>query len=314
MYFPYLYGRQAERSALITLAPELGTPQKVFPVVEPHSPARGLIRVLEKFRDHGAKAYVVVNPDRDVLAAPQAQAAWAAVMAPYLDDQSLVIPTLKITAATRAVDVRRFLDAHSGQHVGLVVDSTAIPPRDLATIVVGRNALTFLKPESNPVGYAAALGPAATVEIENSFPGQPRNADYPDGDWFSESHVTFASEGRLGFADFTVLPPTPPSTRGGPAGAVVVHLTWEDGPDDLRVQHFLSDERDTTQGTAGGKLLEALAHMAAQRAVTPTRFQISPGLAAFQDILDRRHSTSLGKSKEHQIAHHIFTVARTIGA
>ncbi|RFA06864.1 hypothetical protein B7R21_18060 [Subtercola boreus] len=161
--------------------------------------------------------------------------------------------------------------------------------------------------------YAAELGPTITVDVEDSFSAQSRNADYPEDDWFSDAHVTFAEDGRPGFADFTILPAMP-QPGGGPAGAVSLHLSWENGSDRLHVQHFLSDERDRNLGSAGGKILEALAHLQAERARHPSKFRASPGLAAFDLVHAQRHATSLVKSKQYQISHHIYTVAAALGA
>lgn len=313
MYFPYLYDRQAEKLALIDVAPHLGAEQKVFPLVDPFTDDSGLAAVIGAYKNTKARLYIVVNPNLGAFADPKREKKWQSSMASSLADDTVVTPVFKITNATTDAQLTAFLDGEPKRRKAVLVASTVISPKDLATLVAGKATVTFLRHESNPVAYAAALGLDVTVDVDNSFPRQDRNSDYPPDDWFSDAHKRFVQDNRPGFSDFTVLPAVP-QPGGGPPGAVAIHLTWADQAGELQVQHFLSDERDRTKGKAGSKILEAVAYIVDEVRADPTKFVTSIGLTQFLSLHTRKHETSLSKSKQHQISHHIYTVAKLLGA
>jgi hypothetical protein len=161
--------------------------------------------------------------------------------------------------------------------------------------------------------YRTTLTGVPVVGLESRFT-TVTNALYPAQSFFCLDPLSYNPDG---FGDFTILdakPPRYPSGGGGGAGAVAVHMTFQDhATKKLRVQHFLSDDRDAGAPPIGIKLLQAIAHVDAYQAkTTPGRFLSSPGLKTLHQYRVDGHETNLGKSKHQQLSHHLFTVATAL--
>lgn len=312
VYFPYLYGRQSEFLALEDNLSHLGSPQKVFPVIEPVDDSRRLRRALDRFEDAGVAGYVIVNPYKHNLAQAVERNRWSAEMAPYLRKPDLVRPTFALTGTTTLTELKAFVAAHAGRKIGVSVVTAMIPPADVAQALQGADAIAFLHERANPSAYANAIGLASTVDVVDSFPLQARNADYAGEEWFTSGHQLAKAEGRPGFSDFTVLSGTFSAT-GGRAGAVAFHLTYEEQPGgSIWVQHFVSDETDRDVSDVTTKLGEAMRYLQREIMAHPTKFVRSPGLLAYLDQLARGTATNLPGSKRQQIAHHIYLVSSLV--
>jgi hypothetical protein len=310
MYFPYLYGRQAELKAISDLAGPLGTPQKITPLLEPVDPAPKLIATLDKFKADGKHLYMVVNPDLGKLSDKGQRSIWDAEMRGPISDGSLVRPVYKETASTNVSEITAFAKANSGRHFGVLLTSSRLPPADVKTALAGTDHLVFLHPNSTPTIYANALTPSRTVYISDNFKPELRNKDYSGEKWLGNNHATWHTTGHAGFSDYTILPSTF-TPGGGPVGAIALHMTYEHGGD-LRVQHFVSATSDQSIPQAI-KFKEALDELEAQISATPARFRKSPGLSLYRNQLAAGQFTNLSGSKSQQISHHIYTIGKHLG-
>lgn len=308
MYFPYLYGRDAELRAVKECAADFGTPQQIFPVIEAVRPSKALRRSLDALEQVGMAAYVVVNPFRGDLDDSSERSKWQKEMVPYLAKPHLLRPTLRQDDSTTAAALQAFVAAYPARPIGVVLTTNALPPADVATALKGQTAVVFMLPSVNRTAYSAAVGGAHTIDVEDNFQTEARNADYSGTAGQGTNHLTWT--GRAGFSDYTVLPALF-KDGGGPTGAVAVHLTYEE-PAELRVQHFVSTIT-STGGPAGPKFAQALAALTAQIAATPNRFRNSPALKDYQQQAKTGQYTSPEKNKRLQISHHLYTVARHLG-
>ncbi|MDO4040040.1 sce7725 family protein [Clavibacter michiganensis] len=316
MYFPYLYARRAERNALSELYPAMSGPQKTFPILEPFSRAEDLDKVLQAFKGASARIYLVVNPHNGFLQSPGEQALWGTRMTTHIADATLVIPTLKVTAASSIQDITSFLSTYSGRATAIAVfeANRSLSASAIAGAVGNHLVVVFVGPRLSVIDYESTLGANRVVALEQRFTVR-RNADYPHESAYSRDPATYSAGGRLGFGDFTILDPKIPRIKSGgaAAGAVAVHITYQDPTsNDVKIQHFLSSSQ--IQGTPPDalKLLEALNAMNAQHLATPHRFLQSPGYKALEDYRARGYSTSLEKSKQSQINHHIFAISSAL--
>lgn len=313
MYYPYLYGRQAELNAATGLIQEFGAPQQIFPLLEPVNAGDKLTRAVQKVQDAGASVYVVVNPHQGDFRQETARAKWREQLARTLDDRSTVRPVLNELPTTGFDDIKQFLSDHDGLDAGVILNSSRIRPAELADLLEGRSVVVFVRSGANVAGYSAVLGASKIVEVCDNFNAQERNADYAGEEWLGNNHLTYLDAGHRGFSDFTVLPGKYES-GGGPIGAAAIHLTYKNEDDNsFWVQHFISDETDRNVGNTSSKLLEALNHLKTQIDSTPNRFEQSPALNSYLEQLATGRPTNLPKSKELQISHHIFTVAKHLG-
>ena len=313
MYFPYFRARPAERDALIDSAANLGATQQVHPVVEPWSKPDDLTAMLDAYTAQSRRMHLIVNPDSGDLRDPIAQSAWKAAMASRIADPALIVPTWKVTRATTIAEVTAFAATHPGRPLSLVVFDTALTPTSLATAVGTGVTSIFVGPTLPMTDFDAAFGIPRVIELARRFEVLT-NKDYPAETTFSGDPKGFLVGGRQGFGDFTILKPTPPTSGGGGAGAVAVHMTYQDpATKHLVIQHFLSDDMTIRTQKDGIKLLQALEKLHTQQTVTtPGRFILTPGYLMLEDYRKRKHATTLGKSKQAQLSHHLSVVAASL--
>jgi len=310
MYFPYLFGKQAELLAVRKLAGSLGNPQKIVPIIEPVNDGPGLRLLhaaLAKSKDY---SYVVRNPNQLDLAGT-AGANWQVSSLGLFATDNVFHPTLKLLDGMTATDVADFVKAWPNRHIGVIIDSRSVRATALSAELATADFLAFATSAADRPALATALGAANLVHVDDRFVSQSTNAGYSGEEFFTNEHRTFAGASRPGFSDYTVLR-TAPSERGGPAGAVVIHLGFKKASDDLWVQHFLSDDQDQTTA-AGAKLLEAIRHIETEVRLHPTKFERSPALAEYLALLATGSHSNLTKNKELQIAHHLFSVGKRLG-
>ena len=314
MYFPYLFGKRGELIAIRGLAGPLGSPQKIWPVIEPvKTGASSLVITLKALKKVTAGIYLIVNPSQDEFAAPSSpdQLDWHAAVAPHVADPALVRPTYLQTAATTLRDLKLFIATYPLRPIGVVLTTNDLAPADVAAALTGTAHVVFLHRAVASASYAAALGAASTVDIDDNFVTQPTNGDYSGTAGQGTNHFSWVTGGRAGFSDYTVLPGTYRDTGGGLMGALVIHLTYE-APTELRVQHFVSATRARTDPMPT-KFYEAIVDIEAQRRSTPTRFRLSPALLTYIDQQTAGKYTNAEGNKRQQIAHHLFTVGKALG-
>ncbi len=311
MYFPYLYGRRAERNALIDAAPSISVNQSVYPIVEPYSPASDLVALFEAYQVQGAKLFMIVNPSRGKLITPQQQTTWVSDASKYLAIPSLVTPAFHVFESTTVSDISNFLKQYSGRESALVILQRGLTPAAIAKVLGSRPVRIFTGPQIAEADYIAAMSAQYVVPLVPRFSVKV-NADYPAQSSYSPDPKSF---GPGGFGDFAIIDATPPrvGTGGGAAGAVAVHMTFQDpASKELKVQHFLSDDQEQYTPPVSLKLLQSIQHMVDQQAATPNRFFKSPGYTNLEMYLTLSKKTSLEKSKQQQINHHLYTIAQCL--
>ncbi|WP_308220481.1 sce7725 family protein [Microbacterium proteolyticum] len=211
---------------------------------------------------------------------------------------------------TTLKDISNFVAAYPGRKIGIVLTTSKLTPGDLAKALSGSDYTVFFLASANSAKYLATLGPARTVDVSDNFRSEARNKDYSGEEWLGNNHTSWSAAGRRGFSDFTMLPGTY-KDGGGPVGAVAVHLTYALGSD-LWIQHFISTTDGQTDPQAT-KFEEVLRDIHRQRVVTPSRYELSPGLASYETQRVSGSYTNLSGNKRQQVSHHIFTVAKHLG-
>jgi hypothetical protein len=136
-----------------------------------------------------------------------------------------------------------------------------------------------------------------------------RNADYPPMKEFSDLHVTYGELGMTGFGDFLIVGDAY-SEGGGPAYAVVIHVTFidPDRDDVMYIYHFVSDTKDTPTDPAG-KFAQALAKLIARLDSGTSHILETEAIKEFRDLHAKGHFPGLGYVKKLSMKHHIETLA-----
>ncbi|MGJ3402347.1 sce7725 family protein [Glutamicibacter sp. Je.9.36] len=310
MYFPYLYGRQAELNAVRDLVDSFGAPQQIFPIIEPVGTADKLLGTLAELETRRLAACIVVNPHLGDFEEASSRDTWFDNMAPMIANPSVVIPIFKEQKHTTITDIANFVDLYPQRRIGIILCTDRIPPEILFTTLQEANCIVFLHPDVNPSSYHIGSLMNKLVQISENFKPKDRNKDYSGDEWLGDNHRTWIDNGYAGFSDFTVLPSIF-KTGGGPVGAIALHLSYEDN-NNIRVQHFVSATNDQKMPQAV-KFHEALTDVSHQIALTPNRFHYSPGLKMYQSQHSNGQYTNLSGSKRQQIAHHIFTISKSLG-
>jgi hypothetical protein len=307
-YYPYLYARQAELKAIETTADRFGSPQTIWPLLEPVDPPAQLQRTLGRMAAVGRGVYLVANPGLGGLGDPAAGLAWEAQLAPQMAALTLR-PTFKQWPTTSIADVQAFFAVHANRPTGLILTSDKLDHAALTAAIAGCPVTIFATS-----GTALALGSSIspTVLVSDNFNAQERNSDYDGIEWLSSTHIGSASTGAPGFSDYTILPAVF-KPGGGPVGAAAIHLTFQESDDTFWVQHFISDEIDRNVGNFQSKLLEAITHLQSQIALTANRFTMTPPVATYLGYLATGNATNQSNNKTLQISHHLHMAANYLG-
>lgn len=306
MYHPYFRGKQYELLTIRENARLLATSNFV-PIIEPVKEAiSGLERALTAVRDAGGRAIVIVNPHHGEHG--PARLGISTMLRERFPDRS-ISPAILLNENTTVEQAVQCYNRHRGEDVALIhagftqaAELVRQIPDDMATI-----RHVFIDGKA-PRLYRRHFPGPFRVLIRDGFIKR-KNSAYPAVEPFSDLHITYPDEGMTGFGDFLTVGDEF-SEGGGPAYAVVIHLTYLDPllDDTMLIHHFLSDRRDTPTDPAG-KFVEALNLMMRELRRPDCPIYDTQAVAEFRDLHLRSHFPGLGYAKKLSMQHHIETLA-----
>jgi hypothetical protein len=141
------------------------------------------------------------------------------------------------------------------------------------------------------------------VIVVDRFHDQPRNADYPPREFFTDANTRDGNRTGIDFGDFSIVGDQY-SEGGGPALAVAVHhIHYHEGDSgSLDISHFISDRTDTTADPAG-KSIEAVTHLVdALNELLPND---TNACDEYREMVQTGEWHGLGYLKRLAIQHHI---------
>lgn len=308
MYLPYLRGKQFELLALRELAPLPINPSKISPIIEPLKKelksVETAIRVLHRQQ---VNIQLIVNPEHgdlkrdykpiiDLINRLSAEGI-ANVTPTYLISGERDFQFFKSSVVAEGYANSGYSLVHLNQ-----VHSSA----ELKQIANNTNLLYNLIHVNHLISMRRGFTNGNLGFIADPFVRQKRNADYEhyEDEFFSNDYFYYTQEGFSAFADYLTIGAE--YIEGGMLPyAVVIHLTYKDqGSDDIRIRHFLSDNNLDASDTAG-KFGEALAKLIAfvdAEGINTTAVQ------QFRDYHVRGAFPGLGVIKKLSIMHHIELV------
>lgn len=308
MYFPYLRGRQFELIALRELVEAERISSNVIPIIEPVKPSSTLLKTLRCFVNNNRKIAVVFNP--------------------AVGDFVKKLKEMREEDSKTANELFDLLANSEG-----IIKSYIMNPRiaskikgkddknDYLIINMNRDCLDdFLEAYEDTLPMYALIPDdrafrhvisASKVLFEDNFNKQTRNIDYlnhPD-EFFSDSHLFYAKENYIGFADYSVVGEEFNESGFAPV-AVAIHMVYFDGKKELRIHHFVSDSNEGTEDPGGkfGEALEKLVFWCKENNVQNTL-----GLQGFYDCYNMGKYPGLGTVKKYSIMHHIELVSNFLG-
>lgn len=307
MYFPYFRGKQYE---LITIREnaELLAEAEFVPIIEPvRGSLNGLQRTLQAVSDAGGRAIVIVNPFHGHFA--NGGDPLSDFLNAEFEDEGNISPAILLKEQTTVGGALDCYAQHEEADITLIhsgfTAGQALSNQLGAAVQDMRHV--FLDEYSGRL-YRRHFQAEERVLVRDGFQRR-RNRDYPDVEFFSDLHITYAEEGMTGFGDFLTVGDEY-SESGGPAYAVAIHLTFINpaADDAMYIYHFKSQRQDTPTDPAG-KFGEALALMIDELDRPNCPVLETRAVMEFRELHERGHFPGLGYVKKLSMQHHIETLA-----
>lgn len=311
MYMPRLRARQFEVFAVLNSASALAAGGVVRPILEPVSvPNKLFFKRLGDIAEAGLRCVLVLNPSVGEI---KDQSGWEALGDAYLEQGLLGFHGLAILSNAESDHIAMSSWVEKARASGAEFSVDIIHEPDLSVTLAGSSyrgiQVNVAEDRTVPTAYGLPLGGRPVIWAGDPFPALARNRDYvgkPES-IFSTRVSGFASAGYAGVSDFLTVGRAF-HTGGGPAYAVVIHLTYVvEGV--VRLRHFCSESNET-QDDPGGKFLEALAKLI--EFVDLHSIASNIGIRGFQDLYKRQHYPGLGKVKELSMINHMQVIEKAI--
>jgi len=305
MYYPLLRARQFELIALRELAIQEAIQDVVIPILEPVKETHSNLNLAyDVFNQRGQSAILIMNPGIGEITGDGTH---------YLE----YIATLE-----NRVYQPGFRYRQNGDYIRQCIQDfnlqncMLICQNDINT---GNPDFTGLAEMDEVIGFIVedpgrnrSLSRYLSdlekifVRLDDPFERQLRNSDFLliAEHQFSEEHLYFEDENFTGFSDYTVLP-SEYIEGGSTPRAVVIHLTYLNGQNQIWIRHFTSTTNDSIANVQG-KFAEA-----AEKAVNYCR-QNGLNNSAIEELMnhfDEQHYPGLGTVKKISIKNHILIVA-----
>ncbi len=306
MYYPFLRARQFELIALRELAIEGATQEVIIPVLEPVKETHNnLILAHKVFQEKSQSAYLIVNPSIGELAG----------------DSNFYIEFLS------ELDGIMFLPAFHYNNNSDFINQSIENYRLKNCMIICQNDIN---PDDTEFRQLLAMDEVSSINVndpnrnrtlhrfikslnknyirlDDLFEKRARNSDYLDiqEHRFSEEHIYYIEDGFDGFSDYTVLP-SEYIDGGSTPRAVVIHLTYLNGENQIWIRHFTSETNDSISNVQG-KFAEA-----ASKAVKYCRHRglVNSAISELESYFDNEHYPGLGTVKKLSIKNHLLVISQ----
>jgi hypothetical protein len=297
MYFPYFRGRQYELLALRELVKNKLINNSIIPVVEPVKLTSTLDNVLKIFQEAQIPIGLVFNPSVGDLAN---NSNMIDSLYQFLQLSSIV-PSILINEETGSC-LQALAEHRISKNMLLAVldrrDNLDVYNREFSSNYPRFTLITEERQIRRSVSENKVL-------FEDKFVKRPKNADYPEDEFFSEDHLYFRDEGYSGFGDYSIVGKD--YFEGGWAPyAVVIHIVYFDNEQNLRIKHFISDSNDDTSDIAG-KFYEAVSKLEKWFSHAQN-CHLTIGLRTYLEHFENHTYPGLPTLKKLSIMHHLELV------
>ena len=313
MYYPYFRGKQYD---LITIREnaERMSRANIIPIIEPvKRNLSGLSRTIEKLVEHNTRFTLIVNPVYGELRNGGA-VLFDEIINDLLSDYDNFSIGYIINEDSSLDDVQAFCAAQT-KPVSIVHYGYGGGSRELGDVLSGYEIITnhiFIEQFCSRL-YRRHFRDNQRILIRDGFIHRT-NREHPEGEHFSDLHITYTEEGVNGFGDFLIVGDDYMET-GGPAYAVAIHLTYlhRNEDDDMYVKHYVSD-RTNSPVDPGGKFLEALQKLVDDVNRRDSMIFRSQAVQEYETLHEQEHYPGLGYAKKLSMQHHIELIEHFLGA
>jgi hypothetical protein len=301
-YFPFLRGKQNELMALRELAHAIAEHGSIIPIIEPVNGNQTTRISLDRYVEVSMPFLFVSNPAFGDFA-NDPEPLFTGLTSEVLMEYDNWTPALQVNVNSTAAAITAFRQRYA--HFEAAVIYNGLPANAAAVAQLTDEHLAHHVFIEGTVGaaYINAIDPARRVMIADRFHRQPRNADYPATEFFSDANTVVDNPSRLDFGDYSIVG-NHFAESGGPAYAVAVHhIHFEgDAPGPLHINHYLSDHQDAAVNTSG-KVVEAVHNLVAE--VDDLHPHDTAACDEYRDIDHEQTSRGLGYLKRLAIQHHL---------
>jgi hypothetical protein len=313
MYFPLIRGKQFELIALRDLSSQMADSKKISPIIEPVKEAFSVLeKTLNVLIHCNINFTIILNPiDGELKGSKQQQVAdFITKSLSHYDNFQIGIyvkgeddfKKQQQFAIGNNFDKPKFVLIHNEQ-----LDDLDGINDFIKKYTVSYNIINFDRVSKR---YDRKFDRKTVITLSDAFKQQNRNSDYSNNtdEFFSEEYLYFGEDGYAGFSDYLTIG-EPFSEGGFLPYAVVIHLTYPDQNQKIRIGHFVSDSNEDTIDIAG-KFSEALSKLMVFLSNYPD-FQTS-AISEFSDLYKKQHYPGLGTVKKLSVINHIELVIQLL--
>lgn len=311
MYFPYLRGKQFELIALRELV-DILDPSKVIPIVEPlKRNTKSIETAVTALAKKGVRVQLIVNPQYGELVARPNEVVGLIEKLTKAGANN-IIPAFLVSNNRDYTLLRGVIsDNHYDGSGYALIHLNQIGATDELSRLARETTCLFNAIQINQLfALQRKYRPLPMAFLNDPFAKKQKNADYvaEEDEVFSSDYLYYNVEGYTAFGDYLTIGEG--FVEGGRLPwAVVIHLTYKDeGSEDIRIHHFVSDSNDDDKDTAG-KFYEALSKLIP---FVEARNIDSIAVRQFKDYYNRGAFPGLGVIKKLSIMHHIELVQSLI--
>lgn len=306
MYYPFLRARQFELIALRELATEEATQGVIIPVLEPVKETHNNLTLAHKvFQDKNQTAYLIVNPTIGELAGD------SSFYLEYLNEleNSKFIPAFHYR--NNSVFINQSIESFGLSNCMIICQNDVNPDDSEFKQLVAKAEVSSINvndPNRNRTLHRFIKGLNKNyIRLDDLFEKQARNSDYLEiqEHRFSEEHIYYIEDGFNGFSDYTVLP-SEYIDGGSTPRAVVIHLTYLNGENQIWIRHFTSETNDSISNVQG-KFAEAAAKAVAY---CRQRDLNNSAITELVSYYDNEHYPGLGTVKKISIKNHLLVISQ----
>ncbi|MBN8574099.1 MAG: sce7725 family protein [Candidatus Kapabacteria bacterium] len=306
MYYPFLRARQFELIALRELATEGATQGVIIPVLEPVKETHNNLTLAHKvFQDKNQTAYLIVNPTIGELAGD------SSFYLEYLNEleNSKFIPAFHYRNNSEFIN--QSIESFGLSNCMIICQNDVNPDDSEFKQLVAKAEVSSINvndPNRNRTLHRFIRGLNKNyIRLDDLFEKQARNSDYLEiqEHRFSEEHIYYIEDGFNGFSDYTVLP-SEYIDGGSTPRAVVIHLTYLNGENQIWIRHFTSKTNDSISNVQG-KFAEAAAKAVAY---CRQRDLNNSAISELVSYYDNEHYPGLGTVKKISIKNHLLVISQ----
>lgn len=306
MYYPFLRARQFELIALRELAAEEATQGVIVPILEPVKETHNNLTLAHKvFQDKNQTAYLIVNPTIGELAGD------SSFYLEYLNDleNSKFIPAFHYRNNSEFIN--QSIESFGLSNCMIICQNDVNPDDSEFKQLVAKAEVSSINvndPNRNRTLHRFIKGLNKNyIRLDDLFEKQARNSDYLEihEHRFSEEHIYYVEDGFSGFSDYTVLP-SEYIDGGSTPRAVVIHLTYLNGENQIWIRHFTSETNDSISNVQG-KFAEAAAKAVAY---CKQRGLDNSAISELVSYYDNEHYPGLGTVKKISIKNHLLVISQ----